>query len=442
MNTIAIDCGASFIKGARIEDGKIIRQLSKAAPLPEKSEDILNPKQIIALIPLVRDMVSELAGSDREICLCISNEMHGFMLSYEDGSAFTDYISWQKELGGISVNGISSTEIIQQEVSEEDLLFTGMPLRDGLPICNLCYLLRAGKLDAKNGKLFFYTLGDYLLRILSGKEPHCHPTNAAATGLYDLRTGSWNDTLIAYATDERIIFPEIGENESVIFDLGGITVYALPAIGAQQAALLGAGLKDDRSISFNMGTGAQVSRLVRTLERSGKCQIRPYFYGYNLNTLPHIPSGRALNVFFRFIKDILLQFQVNIEDDDIWNMLVQSSDTDNDSSIKCDLSFFENTITDKRNGSISDIGEYTLTLGNLMNAVFSQMIENFICASNAIGANTMDMQQIIFSGGISDRIPAIKAGIKEHFSATVRVISAKNETLLGLYRYGLLVNAR
>ncbi len=441
MDTIAIDCGASFIKGGRIEKGEIVRQLSVAAPLPEKSENILIPKQIVALVPLVRDMVSELAGADREIRLCMSNEMHGFLLSYEDGTAFTDYISWQKELGGISVNGVSSTEKIQQEMPEEELLFTGMPLRDGLPICNLYYLTRTGKLDTKCGRLRFYTLGDYLLRMLSGKEPICHPTNAAATGLYDLRIGQWNYTLIDCVTDQQIVFPEIGENKSITFELKGVTVHAFPAIGDQQAALLGSGLKDDRSVSFNMGTGAQVSRLVKTIRRSGKCQIRPYFYGYNLNTLPHIPSGRALNVYFRFIKDILCQFQVNINDDEIWGRLIQTADMAHDSSMICDMSFFENTVTDVRYGSICNIGEYELTLGNLMHAVFSQMIRNFIYASHAIGVDEMNVEQILFSGGVSNRIPAVREGIKKHFGDAIRVINAKNETLLGLYQYGLLAES-
>jgi len=142
------------------------------------------------------------------------------------------------------------------------------------------------------------TLGDYILKALSSKQPVCHPSNAAATGFYDLRKNNWNLNIIRNAGAADISFPEIGTEESV-FRLEHVWLHALPAIGDQQAALLGAGLKDKRTLSFNLGTGAQVSRLVSDAACSCRYQIRPYFYNYYLKTLPHIPSGRALNVYIR-----------------------------------------------------------------------------------------------------------------------------------------------
>ena len=44
--------------------------------------------------------------------------------------------------------------------------------------------------------MHFYTLGDYVIRMISGCESACHPTNAAATGFYDLTTGAWNKPLL------------------------------------------------------------------------------------------------------------------------------------------------------------------------------------------------------------------------------------------------------
>lgn len=437
MNTIAIDCGASFIKGALVSmgGGKILRQIKIPAPAVSRSGSVFSPRQITALIPLVRKMILELASLEKEAYLCISNEMHGFILSYGDGTPFTDYISWQKELGKNSDGPGAGVLTLQNNCSKEDLLFTGMPLRAGLPSSNLACLSAGGTLEKADGALFFYTLGDYILKALSSKEPACHPSNAAATGLYDLRKNNWNRGMIRIAGGSDISFPEIGTGE-LVFRLEHVWLHALPAIGDQQAALLGAGLKDERTLSFNLGTGAQVSRLVSDAACSCSYQIRPYFYNYYLKTLPHIPSGRALNVYIRFIEDILKHFQVEVDTADIWNTLIAAASETDSSALECDLSFFENTITASETGSISNIGEYSFTLGALSKSIFEQMGKNFIYAADIIEGHGSNTDKIIFSGGIAAKIPVIRKQIAGHYGKGIEVSVAFEETLLGLCRYG------
>lgn len=85
MKTITIDCGASFLKGALIQNRKIEKRMQLKSPKVHGDEDIKDPVQVQALVPLVLQMVQELAGTETEVRLCISNEMHGFLLAYEDG---------------------------------------------------------------------------------------------------------------------------------------------------------------------------------------------------------------------------------------------------------------------------------------------------------------------------------------------------------------------
>ena len=97
INIIAIDCGASFLKAALFREGHIVRESSCKAPEVHKEEDIFTPCQITALVSRVREVLTELSEGLSEAVVCISNEMHGFILAHEDGSPFMDYISWQKE---------------------------------------------------------------------------------------------------------------------------------------------------------------------------------------------------------------------------------------------------------------------------------------------------------------------------------------------------------
>ncbi|MDE7313122.1 MAG: hypothetical protein K2N87_16105, partial [Eubacterium sp.] len=321
MITICIDCGASFIKAARFEDGRLTDNRKISAPGVQKQGLIFFPEKIRQLAGIVKENILVMTKGE-EIHLCISNEMHGFVLTGPCGELYTDYISWQMEFGNIRIHENTSKELLCKEEIKEDIRRSGMPVRAGLPSANLFYLIRSGKLSGK--ELHFYTLGDYIIRFLSGIEPLCHPTNAGATGLFDLGTMEWNDTLIAYIGAENVQFPEIGVKKTE-FEMEGIRIHCCPAIGDQQAALLGAGFMREEILSFNLGTGAQVSMLTRKPEWEENWQCRPYFNGYYLRTIPHIPSGRALNVYFRFVKSILKEYEIKISDEDIWGGICRAT---------------------------------------------------------------------------------------------------------------------
>lgn len=436
MNTIAIDCGASFIKAALIQKGIIVKRKSfQSPPVHNSKNSILFPDYINSLIPEIKKIIIELAGNEKEILLCISNEMHGFILAYSDAAPFTDYISWQKEYGSISINGISSVDILRNQKYSESVFYSGMPLRAGLPTCNLLYLSRSGLIDNAKGTLYFYTMGDYILKCLSGKDPLCHITNAAASGFMDLRTKNWNPNLIEASRAENIIFPKIGTGK-LEFRFKDILVHAVSAVGDQQAALLGSGLNNDNSLSFNLGTGAQVSEITSELKCSADYQIRPYFYGKYLKTIPHLPSGRALNVYLRFFKDLLQKANVEADDDYVWNILINSEAESDNNDLSVDLSFFENPITNNIYGNIVNISEYNFNTSNLMHSVFHQMASNFLWAANVIEPDKEKINTLIFSGGIARKIETIRKIILNYYNNKTDIIIACDETLLGLYKYG------
>lgn len=438
MLTIAIDCGASFVKGALFsEEGGVLMKLQNSAPSVCLNSEIRDPVQITELLVVVERILSRLSdvGGASEYRLCVSNEMHGFILADAQGSPLTDYISWQKEYGNIPVCGISAIDKLRAEKKEENILYTGMPLRNSLPSCNLMYLRMTDFFSKIKEQIYFYTLGDYILKRLFGKEPLCHPTNAAATGLYDLRTGDWNHDLTVDYKDPEVIFPQIGQ-EPMVLEHGKKTFYVHPAIGDQQAALLGAGLYSLDELSFNLGTGAQVTKLTCEIEPNSEYQIRPYFGGYYLKTIPHLPSGRALNVYFRLVKDILEQFDMELDDERIWNGLLEAEKNGRDTFMECDLSFFQNALTQSERGYLKNIGEYDLTVGNLLHTVFKQMADNFSEAADRLCRKQAGINKIIFSGGVARRIAPICQMVIERYDKNINYVIAQDETMAGLCHYG------
>lgn len=435
MNTIAIDCGASFLKGALFEDDELILQQHMPSIPVHGEEDVLEIVQIEKLIDQVKELIAILSKNNEKVKLCISNEMHGFILAKADGTPYTDYISWQKEYGNIELEGSSSVAILSDGKYKEDIKYSGMGLRGGLPNANLLYLYRRGYLNIDE-PLYFYTLGDYIIKRLSGCEPICHPTNAAATGLFDFRTNDWNANLLSYVNG-KIVFPKIGTS-SQFFRIGNLEIECLPAIGDQQAALLGAGLKSLSDISFNLGTGAQVSCLVEKFERDDNysVQIRPFFGDKLLRTMPHLPSGRAMNVYVRFLKDIFRTYEIDIEDDMIWSGIQCAMANVESSNLSLDMSFFQNPITSSTVGSITNIGEYDLTLGNLFYSMFRQMADNYLHSASIIAPSKNSIKRIVFSGGVARKNALLRQFIINSYSNNVDCVVSENETLIGLNIYG------
>lgn len=436
MNTIAIDCGNSFLKIGLFEEEDLTSVDEIPSPSIKEDVDIFCTDKVKWILDTTLEYLKKHTSSVQEAMLCIDNEMHGFILAFEDGMPYTDYVSWKREF--VSSDRVKDflNNSLGEERARKTIHRTGMPIRSGLPASTLFWMHEKGYLTGQ-GKLYFYTLGDYLIKMITGKEPVCHPTNAAATGLFDLDTGSWNEELISLLTGgSDIVFPPVG-NTAFDCRYENMLIHALPAIGDQQAALLGSGLKHTDELSFNMGTGAQVTRLVKSAGYSDDYQTRPYFFGYYLKTIPHIPSGRAINVYFRFIKDVYKRLNPGIEDEKVWRIIKESvsEDTLEKTELSVDPSFFENAVTDHTLGSINNISEYGLNLESLISGLFYRLKENFLIVSDKVNKGLPEYNKIIFSGGIAKRWNVLRNEIVKGLHSDARVILSENDTLFGCLHY-------
>ena len=95
MDIIAIDCGASFIKATQFSYGKIVKTVVKKTPADLDNEKLRKSEEIIT------EIIEQLSADLDEIHIGFSNEMHGFVLTDQDGVPVLPYISWQKELGDL-----------------------------------------------------------------------------------------------------------------------------------------------------------------------------------------------------------------------------------------------------------------------------------------------------------------------------------------------------
>ncbi len=116
---------------------------------------------------------------------------------------------------------------------------------------------------AEAGRLAFGTVDSFLLWRLTGGAVHAtDATNASRTLLCDIRTGEWDDSLLALFGVPRAMLPEIrdsaGSFGTVTPALLGAAVPVRGVAGDQQAALIGQACFRPGMVKATYGTGAFV----------------------------------------------------------------------------------------------------------------------------------------------------------------------------------------
>lgn len=417
MSLVLIDSGTTYLKLVTVDNNRIVDKKEYSTYDTEEK------------VKIIYDYLLNVSSLKNEIDVAISTEMHGFILINEEGDKLCDYISWTHECTR------DILDEIKNRVSIENIRKSGMPLKAGIPSTSLYELKKDTKIDAG----ILLTLGDYYIYRITGIFPSMHPTNAAATGLFDLELNEWNLDYISELGYKHFTFPKVEEH--IIFEktINGVLFKFHEAIGDQQAALLGSEIDKDK-MSINMGTGSQISVISDSLLLSSEFQTRPFFNDTYLLTIPNIPCGRALSVYMRFFKEIISKYiGGKVDEDKVWEMIMADMHDNNyKEALDIDMSFFDNAITHKSQGSISNINESNLNIDNLSVSIMNQMSNNYSIAYRRLPLSN-DYKKLVFSGGVARKNPCLTKKIALDMGMSEYTID-KRDALDGLIKYIQLEN--
>lgn len=363
----------------------------------------------------------------------ICSEMHGFLLAdYKDSKPITNYISWQDQRsvysGHDKNNALEGLEFLRTQL----LATTGMLLRPGLPVVNLSVI---GNDSFPQQPCRFLTLVDWLLLRGGELNPKCHPTLAAGTGLYSLIQGLWSiDLLLAIGIDpRRVHMPVISEVNSPLgsIELNGKKIRVWGGLGDLQSAAHGLNFPDRSSILINLGTGSQVMAI--TPSPSVGIEIRPCALGGFTHAITHIPSGRALNTFAKFIDGCALQSGGSPL---FWRLFGEMQTDSVLAAEACiDLNVFSASWQYKDGGSISKLLENRFDLSWFMHSLAKSWLIQYSKALTAINTN-IPGHTFLLGGGLSRRgafiVPVLESLIGKRAIQTNLITG--EETLDGLVK--------
>jgi len=436
---VALDLGTSSIKGAVIDLDQRCLAHVRHVPFPQPIPGLpplfceIDPAQIVAATRSVLEPLLPLAPACAGLVLC--GQMGGLILTTEAGQPLSNYISWRDQrLLGRPGSGVGTYwEQFQNSLGAAEQRQLGHELQPGNALSLLFWLRQQGRSPSAGDVAA--TLPDFILAHLCAAPPQVDPT--LAVGAINLETLDWHQAACSTLGLGPVRWPALATFRQPVgrLAIGGVSLPCYAATGDHQCAIAGAFIAE-RELSLNISTGSQTSLLTRRLQL-GNYQTRPFFDGRFINTITHIPAGRALNVLLGLASELALAQDLPLADP--WPIIQRAVAAVSDSDLAVDLAFFPSPVGQR--GAIANIREGNLTLGQLFYAAFRNMAENYQACALRLSPN-QDWERVVFSGGLAQKLERLREMIAAKFDGPYRLCASTEDTLIGLTALSLVIDGR
>ena len=427
MRCLGLDIGSSSIKGAvlDLETSRVSNIVRESFPdhvagMPPGFHEV-SPEEIFTRAVNVIDCLCGHAPDATTLLSC--GQMGGIMLVDQKLRPFTNYLSWRDQRTTVAdTDGTTTMDRLRGCWSDAVFEDLGKELKPGSATSLLYWLAQQQQLPAEATPV---TVGDYVIARLCHGVPRMERTQGI--GMLNLRTNGWHHAAFEAVGLDGLRWPELTHEREPIGSVhrNGRTLTCYPVIGDQQAALRGIRLQS-HELSINVSTGSQVSQITAEF-RPAECQTRPWFDGQFLNTITHIPAGRALTVLEALLTELPRLAGIKIENS--WQLIQQAAHSSTGQGLSCDLSFFASAMG--CDGRINGITTDNLTIGNLFHAAFEFMADSYLTCSRRLSPGpTWD--QLAISGGLVQAFAPLRRKIEARFPFPIRDVAEQEETLMGL----------
>ncbi len=441
MSFIGIDIGTSFIKGAVLDLDCFHLLHARRVPFPAPIPGLpplyreFDPQEIMRAVHSLLDDLIPYAGDCKGLVMC--SQMHCLVFTTEQGQPRSNLTTWQDQRVLMSHPSGKGTyfDVMAQRISPEDRRLLGNELRPGQPIGLLFWLAEQNQLPGKD--VILASLPDFVVSNLCSAPAVTESTHAMSHGALNLEMMDWHHAVIAQLGLAGLRWPAIQAHGAVAGQLtiGGRKIPCYTPVGDYQSALVGSLLRYGE-LSLNISTGSQVS-LLRPRTEFGDFQTRPFFDGRFLINITHIPAGRSLNLLVRLLSELAEAQQVELPDP--WPYIIQAAAAVQNTELHVNLAFFNSSCGD--HGAITAIREEELTVGHLFRGAFQNMADNFYACALRISPEKA-WRNLVFSGGLAQKIPILRELICAKFQADYRICPTTEDTLLGLLALALVFSGR
>lgn len=320
MRVIGLDIGTTSISAVVAEDGRVIRSVTEqscAAIKPEFAENRLQSVETITekVFSIKERLAKEFAPID---AIGVTGQMHGILYIDKEGIAVSPLYTWQDKSGELKYNDTTFSEYLAD--------ITGFNAPSGYGLVTDFANRKLSRVPENAAGLC--NIQDYItMKLVGGKTPVTHISNAAGLGFYSFETFDFDSSALEKIGCDRKMLPRVtAEPEVIGTDCGGIPVTV--AVGDNQASFLGS-VTNKESVLVNIGTGSQVSVLTDKKSGFAAGEIRPFSKTENLLVGAPLCGGRSYALLKSFFEKTLDCFGVTA--DNIYSVMDKMAveDTDN-----------------------------------------------------------------------------------------------------------------
>lgn len=415
--SLLIDIGGTDIKVGVVEANKSLLIRVDRYPTPSFLDLVgyrreISPEELLLQCALAISNAKRSFGSF--VSVALSGQMGCWVLTDENNNPVTKIVSWQdKRAEEISTQGRSFLELGIQAYGGESVRLAGNEVRPGLPIFGIYHQTRQGK--AKK-KLRFHSLISWLSSKLTDNYQFIvHETDFASSGMFNLETRKIIEGVEGLFNGE-VVFPEVTDEYMFQGKLKGSEAKVFIGVGDQQASLHGAGLMEN-TVVVNIGTGGQVASLLPKDILNPNSQMRPYFDGQLIQTVTHLPAGRALTAYIKKLNPDNVQ-QLDYKP------------------------LFNFKIIEIEQIGIRDVVNFEKDLSNLSKTLSNEdqviLLQEVVCGffrtyAEAIRKlNYANSKMLIFAGGVGQKFCTLQDLLGEEFKIPILIAETEESTLQGL----------
>jgi xylulokinase len=280
--TLGIDLGTSGVKAGLLNLSTLKLEfvsMREYDDSPEQDPEVLWAQTIAA----VKESVSLHDGRGQIRAIGLSGQMHGAVLYDSGGQIIYPLINWKDQKWS------PGTIIKKMKLAMGDRIYDelGTDISSGYSGAIL-FGIKENDPDLFQRIAHFVLPTDFLRGKLLGKNSYMtDPTNAFGTGLFNTNSNCWHAELIRRLRLPSSIFPVVrstSQKAGIISDqvAGLVGVERKTPIifggGDNQMSMLGSGLAGPGSpILINIGTAAQISRVIAEFKRYPGTDTRSFF---------------------------------------------------------------------------------------------------------------------------------------------------------------------
>lgn len=425
---IAIDVGSTSVKGAvlDLEANEVTSVCSLPFPSPvgdcSPAQVEIEPQLVVDCVEnLVQRLSQGMPGCGH---LWVCGQMGGVVLSDDRGNALSRYISWRDQRSiDIPSSGKSWLQLLREAWPDDVWSSLGRELQPGSTSTLLYWLNEHAGLSPN---VIPCSIADYVIAKLTNSPPSMHTTYAI--GLLDLHQVDWHREALSRIGLAKVNWPVLIHGLDAIgrFRMAGRSYEVHGCFGDHQTALWGAGLEREE-LSINASTGSQVSYRTPTFE-PGAYQSRLFFDGDWLNTVTHLPAGRALNALVQLLSELSEAEGVTLQN--TWKTIAQKTAETADTDAVANINYYACPLGSS--GSFSQLTIENLTVGNLFLSAIKTMADNYRAVAQQM-APSKSFRALVLSGGLAQSLPRLVDFIRNRFSLPIREVHGE-DTLLGLLK--------